>query len=310
MSTQPISSSLRIISLLLGAGMLFIGARFLIAPEIGEAGFGLHYDQPNYAFHNIKGIRDIFSGLLIVLFAWSHDRKALFVTLLAGSIIPFADMLTVWQTPGSNPWAMLIHGGTVVTLWIICYFLRRPKPKVKAGPQGNDNAYVKRISSVSEGNNTSVLEFSILPDESTPWHYHTLFAETFEILKGELIVGLGEQQITLSEGEIATIQQGQKHFFHNKSSNECLVKVTVSPGSKNFEDALLISKGLAKDGLASTSGTPKNLIDLALFIHLNDSHMVGFRKIAEPLFRFLAASGIRQGRLSYLQKRYSTTTIS
>ncbi|TLV02513.1 DUF4267 domain-containing protein [Dyadobacter luticola] len=124
MSTQPISSSLRLISLLLGLGMLFIGARFLIAPEVGEAGFGLHYDQPNYAFHSIKGIRDIFSGLLIVLFAWSHDRRALFLTLLAGSIIPLADMITVWQTPGSNLWAMLIHGGTVVTLWVMSYFLR------------------------------------------------------------------------------------------------------------------------------------------------------------------------------------------
>jgi hypothetical protein len=124
MTTQRISSPARLTSLLIGFGLLFIGGRFLLAPEIAEAGFGLHFQEPNYAFHYIKGIRDIFSGLIIVLFAWSHYRKPLLLTLLAGSLIPFADMLIVWRTPGSNLWAMLIHGGTVITLWVICYFLR------------------------------------------------------------------------------------------------------------------------------------------------------------------------------------------
>jgi hypothetical protein len=125
MTTQPISSPVRLISLLIGAGLLFIGGRFLLAPEAGETGYGLHYDQPNYAFHYIKGTRDVFSGLIIGLLAWSHYRRPLFLTLLAGSIIPFADMLIVWQTPGSNLGAMFIHGGTVITLWILCYFLRQ-----------------------------------------------------------------------------------------------------------------------------------------------------------------------------------------
>jgi hypothetical protein len=124
MTTQHISSPARLTSLLIGFGLLFIGGRFLLAPEIAEAGFGLHFQEPNYAFHYIKGIRDIFSGLIIVLFAWSHYRKPLLLTLLAGSLIPLADMLIVWRTPGSNLWAMLIHGGTVITLWVICYFLR------------------------------------------------------------------------------------------------------------------------------------------------------------------------------------------
>ncbi|MCF0054111.1 DUF4267 domain-containing protein [Dyadobacter sp. LJ53] len=123
MTTQRISLPVRLLSLLIGFGLLFIGGRFLLAPETAEAGFGLHYQEPNFAFHYIKGIRDIFSGLLIVLFAWSSSRKPLLLTLLAGSIIPFADMLIVWRTPESNLWAMLIHGGTVIALWLLCYFL-------------------------------------------------------------------------------------------------------------------------------------------------------------------------------------------
>lgn len=304
MTTQHISSPLRLIYLLIGLGMLFIGARFLFAPELGEEGFGLDYNQPNYAFHSIKGIRDLFSGLMIILLAWYRYRRPLFLTLLAGSIIPFADMLIVWHTPGSNPWALLIHGGTVITLWVLCYFLGQSTPETKTNPSGNGNAYVKRISSVLEGNN-SVLELNILPGESTPWHHHQLFSETFEVLKGELTVGQSNQTLTLQEGQTATIQPGQKHFFNNTSGKESLVKVTVSPGNRDFEESLLIYKGLAKDGLASESGTPKKLLDLALFIRLNDSHMVGLQKVAEPLFRSLATYATKQGRLSYLKENYA-----
>ena len=308
MTTQHIPVPLRLMSLLLGVGMLFIGVRFLLAPELGEAGFGLHYNQPNYAFHSIKGIRDIFSGLIIVLLAWYHYRKPLFLTLLAGSIIPFTDMLVVWHTPGSNLWAMLIHGGTVITLWLLGYFLGQSTPDQETILSVAADPYVKRISSVSEGSN-SVMEFTILPDERTPWHYHELFAESFEILKGELTVGRGDQTLTLQPGQTATIQRGQNHFFHNTSAQQCLVRVTVSPGNLHFEQALLISKGLAKDGLASASGTPKNLADLALFTHLNDSHMVGLQKVAQPLFSFLAARAIKEGRLTYLKQKYTTPTL-
>lgn len=140
MTTQRISSPVRLISLLIGVGLLFLGSRFLLAPEVAEKGYGLNYEQPNYAFHYIKGIRDIFSGLIIVLLAWYHYRRPLFLTLLAGSIIPFADMLIVWHTPGSNLWAMLIHGGTVITLWILCYFLWQSTPETIVDPPGNDKA--------------------------------------------------------------------------------------------------------------------------------------------------------------------------
>ena len=145
MTTQPISFPVRLISLLIGAGLLFIGGRFLLAPEAGETGFGLHYDQPNYAFHYIKGTRDVFSGLIIVLLAWYHYQRPLFLTLLAGSIIPFADMLIVWRTPGSNLGAMFIHGGTVITLWVLCYFLRQATAETSTNLSANKKAQVQQI---------------------------------------------------------------------------------------------------------------------------------------------------------------------
>jgi quercetin dioxygenase-like cupin family protein len=169
-------------------------------------------------------------------------------------------------------------------------------------------ALIKLIKS-AKTNKESVLEFNILPGEKTPWHYHTLFAETFEILKGTLEVGKGKEIIHLKQGEKATITPREKHYFHNISQGECIVAVTVNPGNENFEHALLISKGLAMDGFASPAGTPKKLSDLALFVYLNNSKMVGLQKIAGPIFNYIAKAAIRKGRLAELTQKYCKETI-
>ena len=163
--------------------------------------------------------------------------------------------------------------------------------------------YIRLIRSAAT-NPESVIEFSIIPDEKTPWHYHTLFSETFEVLEGTLEVGLNGQVHQLKKGNTVTIKPNEKHYFHNVTADECLIRVTVSPGNQNFENALLISKGLAKDGLASAAGTPKRLADLALFVYLNNSKMVGIQKIAAPLFNYLAERAIRKGRLEELELKY------
>ncbi|MDR3696189.1 cupin domain-containing protein [Mucilaginibacter sp.] len=159
--------------------------------------------------------------------------------------------------------------------------------------------YVKLISSVDTSKN-SVLEMNILPGEKTPWHYHTLFAETFEVLQGTLEVGKGKEIYHLKQGDKATIEPNEKHYFHNVSNAECVINVTLSPGNKNFENSLLIYKGLTKDSLASAAGTPKKFSDLVLFVYLNNSKMVGLQKVAEPIFDFFAKKAIKRGHLNEL----------
>jgi hypothetical protein len=93
MMTQKISIA---IAFLTGLGMVFIGPRFLLAPEVAEAGYGLHFNnQGDYSFHYIKAVRDVFSGLVICLLILSKQTKALGITLAVGTIIPTADMLIV-----------------------------------------------------------------------------------------------------------------------------------------------------------------------------------------------------------------------
>lgn len=167
----------------------------------------------------------------------------------------------------------------------------------------NKPGYIKLISSVDNGN-SSVVELDILSGERTPWHYHTLFSETFTILKGTLELGKGKEVLHLKQGDVATIMPNEKHYYHNVSNQECRITTTLNPGNKNFENALFILKGLANDGLSTQAGTPKKFSDLVLFVYLSNSKMTGIQKLAEPVFNLFAKASIKKGHLSRLIQKY------
>ena len=297
--TQKISIA---IAFLAGAGMIFIGARFLLSPAVAEAAYGIHFnEQGDYSFHYIKGIRDLFSGLVICMLILAKQIKALGIALLAGTIIPIADMLIVLGKDYNGLVQAMPHISAIIVCAVFGTILLRNK-NIKLSKM-KTNGFIKLLGS-ADGGNESVMELNILPGEKTPWHYHTLFSETFEIIKGELQVGKGKYILNLAEGDIATIQPKEKHYFHNVSKDECIIKVKISPGNRNFEQSLFILKGLANDGLANVAGTPKRLFDLAIFIYLNNSRMLGLQKIAESLFNYVARAAIKRGRLNELISKY------
>lgn len=85
-----------IIAFLTGLGMIFIGTRFMLLPESAVAGYGIHFDaHGDYSFHYIKGIRDVFTGLLICILILTKQIKALGIALTVGTIIPIMDMFIV-----------------------------------------------------------------------------------------------------------------------------------------------------------------------------------------------------------------------
>ena len=157
-----------------------------------------------------------------------------------------------------------------------------------------------KLTHSADTNKDSIVEMNILPGEKTPWHYHTLFSETFEVLKGTLEVGKGKDILHLKQGDVATIKRNENHYYHNVSNEECIITTTIVPGNKNFEKALFILKGLAQDGLSNDAGTPRKFSDLVVFVYLSNSRMVGFQKIAEPVFNFFAKAAIKNGHLNEL----------
>lgn len=95
--------------------ILFIGGRFLIAPRIATAGFGVPEDRRR-AFTSIKGVRDITSGivpLVVLLVAGPH---AFGWVLLAAAITPVGDAVIVVTNGGRLRQALSIHGATALVL--------------------------------------------------------------------------------------------------------------------------------------------------------------------------------------------------
>ena len=120
------------ITFLTGLGLIFIGARFLLSPQTAEADYGIHFDTyGDYAFHYIKGIRDVFTGLLLGLFIVTRQTKALATTLIVGTIIPFADMLIVLNKDYNGISQAIPHIAAVIVCSITGIILLYSKSKEK-----------------------------------------------------------------------------------------------------------------------------------------------------------------------------------
>jgi hypothetical protein len=127
------------LSLLLGLSMVFIGTPFLLAPRAGAEGFGIFLPPTDvqYAFHYAKGIRDVFSGLLLVLFAGlGYDRPLGWVTLM-GALIPSIDLAIVLAQPTASLALTLPHLVAIVLLLgltVSLFTLARPAATATLSP--------------------------------------------------------------------------------------------------------------------------------------------------------------------------------
>ena len=122
-----------VIAFLTGLGMIFIGARFLLAPETATAGYGIHFNaHGDYSFDYIKGSRDLFSGLLICILVLSKQIKALGITLAVGTIIPFTDMLIVLSKDYNGIAQAIPHIIAIIACAGVGIFLLIPKIPNKA----------------------------------------------------------------------------------------------------------------------------------------------------------------------------------
>lgn len=130
--------ALLITSGMIGLGLIFIGIRFLAAPQTGEGGFGLNFSEnADYSFHYIKGIRDLFCGTLILALSLWKRKAELALTLGLGAMIPLADFLIILNAPNSNPAALWIHGVTAIVLVVIAGFLLRTSANNGAASTAN-----------------------------------------------------------------------------------------------------------------------------------------------------------------------------
>ena len=121
-----------VIAFITGLGLIFIGTRFLLSPEIAEAAYGIHFNQQgDNSFHYIKGIREVFSGLLLCAFVLLKERRALGVTLLAGTIIPVTDMFVVLSKSYNGIQQAMPHIIAIIICFVLGIILLTAKPSKK-----------------------------------------------------------------------------------------------------------------------------------------------------------------------------------
>jgi hypothetical protein len=111
---------------LIGAGIIFIGARAFWAPQ-AAAGFGIP-DTPTgdrnfQAWLTVKAVRDIASGLFIFILLIGATPQLLGWFMLAATGIPIGDALIVLRNNGPKAAVYGVHGSTAAVMLVISVLL-------------------------------------------------------------------------------------------------------------------------------------------------------------------------------------------
>jgi hypothetical protein len=111
--------------LILALGIIFIGIRFIAQPEVGAEGYGIPFrDTGDAVYGQVKGIRDIFSGLVLLCLLSLRMRKAVAIVFSVSILVPALDFIVILYHNGSTDLAhLLIHGITAVVMLITSILL-------------------------------------------------------------------------------------------------------------------------------------------------------------------------------------------
>ncbi|AYF72648.1 DUF4267 domain-containing protein [Nocardia yunnanensis] len=115
MNASRLTSRLATALTVAGAGFIgYIGFRYLTDPQDMAPGFGMRVAPAGEAadFLNVKGVRDIASGLVPLALLAAGQRRSAGIAMLVTALIPTGDMLTILRHDGSTPTALGVHGVT------------------------------------------------------------------------------------------------------------------------------------------------------------------------------------------------------
>jgi len=117
---------------LVAVGIILLGLRFMLVPNAGADGFGipLQHTREAIAYGWIKGIRDIYAGVVVLIFLVLRQPRATAFAFGAAIIIPISDCLTVLAVNGAKDVThLLIHGTTALYMIVTTIFLFKAASK-------------------------------------------------------------------------------------------------------------------------------------------------------------------------------------
>jgi hypothetical protein len=124
-STLRMNSPLFWCTLVLPVAIIGLGINFLLNPVGASTAFGIPiHDPAAFPFMWTKGIRDVFSGLVILPFLLRGDRRTTATLVAIAVFIPIGDGLIILKHLGFAP-PIYIHWGTALYMMIVDVFLLR-----------------------------------------------------------------------------------------------------------------------------------------------------------------------------------------
>jgi len=114
-------------TLLIPVAIIAVGINFILNPVGASTAYGIPiHDPAAFPFMWVKGIRDIFSGLVVLTFLFRGDRSTTAILFALAIFIPVGDGFVILSHLGFAP-PILIHWGTALYMMIVAAFLLRKK---------------------------------------------------------------------------------------------------------------------------------------------------------------------------------------
>ena len=104
-----------LVGLIACVAIIVLGARFILQPHQATLDFGIAADNLR-GLTEIKGARDVTSGLVLLVVLASAGRVTFGWALVTAAIIPAADALIVLTNGGKLAKALGVHGLTAALL--------------------------------------------------------------------------------------------------------------------------------------------------------------------------------------------------
>lgn len=103
------------LTLLIAVGIIVVGFRFFIDPAGRFQDFGIPIGEGKQQLYGyVKGIRDIFSGIVFLYLLSIRARRIVAVLFTFCILIPTVDCITNIIANGTGDWHLWIHAGTAM----------------------------------------------------------------------------------------------------------------------------------------------------------------------------------------------------
>ena len=130
-SVLRVNSPLFWFTLVVPVAIIGLGINFILNPVGASTGYGIPiHDPAAFPFMWVKGIRDIFAGVVVLAFLMRGDQRTTATLYAIAICIPICDGVVILKHLGFAP-PIFIHWGTALYMMVIAAFLLRKRESHK-----------------------------------------------------------------------------------------------------------------------------------------------------------------------------------